>query len=282
MKQLVLIACMICTVCSNAAQAQQLNVATYNIRYDNRGDSLDPWSTRKDLVTNMIRFYDFDVFGVQEALANQMDDLQQNLQEYGHVGNGRDDGKRAGEYAAIFYKKDRFKLLQHGMFWLSPTDTEHPNKGWDAALPRICTWASFEDKKSGFKFYHFNTHFDHKGIEARKESAKLILAKIKSIAGNAPVIFSGDLNVDQNNESYKVIVTSGNMKDAYATAKIRLGDNQTFNAFRPVLSKGDARIDHIFLTPEFNVQRYGILTNSSLGHYPSDHFPVMITVTVKK
>lgn len=257
-------------------KAQDLNIATYNIRYDNPGDSLNNWAYRKDPLRNMVRFYDFDLFGVQEALANQVKDLSE-LEGYAHVGVGRDDGKEAGEFSAIFYKKDRLKLIRSGTFWLSPTDVNHPNKGWDAALPRICTWASFEDRKTGFKFYHFNTHFDHRGMEARRESAKLILHMMKEIAGASPLVLTGDFNVTQDDESYHLFNHSGLLKDAYQTSLVKLSDNGTFNAFKVSTPAADTgRIDHIFFTSQFIVRRYGVLTNSFRGRYPSDHFPVMV------
>lgn len=255
--------------------AQQLNIASYNIRYNNPGDSLDAWPHRKDMLKNMVRFYDFDLFGVQEALAGQIKDLSA-MDAYSYVGVGRDDGKEKGEYAAIFYKKEKLKLLNSGTFWLSATDTRKPNKGWDAVLPRICTWASFEDKKTGVKFYHFNTHFDHVGVEARRESSKLIMRKMKEIAGNSAMILTGDFNVSQDNESYHLFNNSGFLKDAFETAAIKLSDNGTFNGFKAKLS--EERIDHVFLSKQFTAQRYGVLTNSFMGHYPSDHFPVMVVV----
>jgi len=257
-------------------QSQELKIATYNIRYNNPGDSLNSWNYRKAPLTNMIRFYDFDLFGVQEALSGQVKDLAE-LEDYGYVGVGRDDGKEKGEFSAIFYKKDRLTLVKSGTFWLSPTDTDHPNKGWDAALPRICTWASFIDKKTGFKFIHFNTHFDHVGIEARRESAKLIMRKMKEIAGESAIVLTGDFNVTQDNESYHLFNNSGFLKDAYETAEIKLSDNATFNAFKPApVSRKADRIDHIFMSKQFKAKRYGVLTNSFMGRYPSDHFPIMV------
>lgn len=266
---------------SMGVMAQDLNIATYNIRYNNPGDSLDAWPNRKESLLNMVRFYDFDLFGVQEALSGQVKDLSE-LKGYDHVGIGRDDGKEAGEFSAIFFKKDRLKLIRSGTFWLSPTDVNHPNKGWDAALPRICTWASFEDKKTGFKFYHFNTHFDHRGLEARRESAKLIMRMMKEIAGTAPLVLTGDFNVTQDNESYHLFNNSGLLKDAYQTAAVKLSDNGTFNAFKIATPTADTgRIDHIFFSNQFTVRRYGVLTNSFRGRYPSDHFPVMVVAAQK-
>lgn len=263
--------------------AQTMRVATYNIRYDNPGDSLNAWQYRLPIVTDLIKFYDFDIFGIQEGLYSQVADLTANLPAYAYIGVGRDDGKQAGELSAIFYNKTKFELLQQGTFWLAPV-TDKPVKGWDAALPRICTWGQFRNKKSGFVFYHFNTHFDHRGVEARKESAKLILNTIKKMAPpNMPVILTGDLNVDQHNESYTLLNNSGVLKDAYEMATVRLAHNGTFNAFN-INTKSDSRIDHIFLSHHFRPQKYGILTNSYQARLPSDHFPVMVDVTyqVKK
>ena len=288
-------------------QAQQLNVATYNLRNANRGDSINGngWGQRYPVVAELVQFHDFDIFGTQECKHHQLQDLIEAMPQYTYIGVGRDDGKQSGECAAIFYKKDKFKLIEHGDFWLS-TETAYPNKGWDAALPRICTWGIFKEKKTGFKFMFFNLHMDHIGVEARKESAKLILAKIKETGGKLPVILTGDFNVDQTNESYKLLNESGILHDSYEAAKFRYATNGTFNSFNPTL-KTNSRIDHIFISKPFTVQKYGVLTDTyrseisdsqkeikssnfpkevSLHKYqartPSDHFPVMVILKYKK
>ncbi|HIU55321.1 MAG TPA: endonuclease/exonuclease/phosphatase family protein [Candidatus Gallibacteroides avistercoris] len=288
-------------------EAQQLNVATYNLRNANRGDSTNGngWGQRYPVIADLVQFHDFDIFGTQECKHHQLEDLTQAMPQYAYIGIGRDDGKQAGEYSAIFYKKDKFKVLDHGDFWLS-TDTSRPNKGWDAALPRICTWGIFKEKKSGFTFMFFNLHMDHVGVEARKESAKLILAKIKETGGKLPVILTGDFNVDQTNESYLLLHDSGILRDSYEAAQFRYATNGTFNSFNPNL-KTDSRIDHVFISKQFTVKKYGVLTDTyrsevsesqkeiksgnfpkevSLHKYqartPSDHFPVMVVLTYKK
>jgi endonuclease/exonuclease/phosphatase family metal-dependent hydrolase len=262
---------------SATGSAQTMKVATYNVRYDNKQDTANAWLRRLPHLTNLIRFQDFDLFGTQEVLYTQLQDMTSKLPGYAYIGVGRDDGKQAGEYSAIFYKQDRYKLLKQGTFWLAPNTTT-PVKGWDAALPRVCTWGQFQEKNTGFTFYLFNTHFDHVGVEARKESAKLILAKIKEMAGTSPAILTGDLNVDQRNESYTLLSTSGTLKDAYQTAALVYAPNGTFNNFKTT-TKTDARIDHIFLSPAFTATRYGILTDTyGGGKIPSDHYPVAIEV----
>jgi endonuclease/exonuclease/phosphatase family metal-dependent hydrolase len=255
---------------------QSLRVATYNLRFDNPRDSLNAWPHRSDYVTNLILLHDFDIFGTQEGLKHQLEDLKTGLNFYDYIGVGRDDGDTQGEHAAIFYKTDKLKLQSHGDFWLSPV-TEKPNKGWDAALPRICTWGRFKDIGSGKEFYLFNVHFDHLGEMARRESAKLIINKIGEIANGIPCILTGDFNFDEHHESYTYLNTSGLLKDTYDLADIRYAPDGTFNGFN-VNSIPEGRIDHIFITPAFRVRRYGILTNTYHNRYPSDHFPVFAEI----
>lgn len=286
-----------------SANAQGFTIGTYNLRYANRGDSLkgNGWGQRYPVMVNMIKFHGFDIFGTQEGLYPQLEDLVQHLPGYAYIGIGRDDGAHAGEHSAIFYNTEKFELLDKGNFWLS-TITDRPNKGWDAVLPRICSWGKFKEKKGKFTFYFFNLHMDHVGVKARSESARLILQKIKEFPSNTPVILTGDFNVDQTNEGYAVINTSGILKDAYELAPVKLANNGTFNNFSTD-GKTDSRIDHIFVSDKFTVKRYGILLDTyrerkvdSSGktivtaggrevfsaRVPSDHFPVLIEVTHQK
>lgn len=286
--------------------AQTFNVATYNLRNDNKGDALkgDGWKDRLPVVSSLIRFHGFDIFGIQEGFYHQLTDLKAQLPGYAFTGVGRDDGQQGGEHAAIFYDQGKFDLLDHGDFWLSQ-DPTNPNKGWDAALPRICSWAKLKVKGSKKTFYFFNIHFDHIGVEARKESSKLILSRIKEMAKNHSTILTGDFNIDQHNESYLLLNTSGVLEDSFDKAALKYAVTGTFNNFDPN-TKTESRIDHIFLTSDFKVSKYGVLTDTyrsaiqdknveySSGNFPkevklkdyrarvpSDHFPVMATVSFK-
>lgn len=267
----------IITFVSGNLKAQTLQVATYNIRFDNPQDSLDRWQQRAPVIADLIKFHDFDIFGVQEALHHQVKELEERLPGYKYIGVGRDEGKTEGEYSAIFFKEDMFDMLKQNTFWLAE-NTEVPNVGWDAALPRICTWGQFKDKRTGFTFYLFNTHFDHRGVEARKESARLILEKIREIAAGAPVILTGDLNLDQESEAYQTFSQSDLLKDTYEVAPVVYANSGTFNYFG-FSEISDQRIDHIFVNDAFQVKKYGILTDTYFGRYPSDHFPVMVELT---
>lgn len=255
------------------ASAQDLRVMTYNIKYDNPGDTENNWQKRKSFMLNQLRFHAPDVFGVQEALVNQMQDLDNGLEDYDYTGVGRDNGKEKGEYSAIFYNKKNLKFIDGETFWLSPMP-DVPSKGWDAAILRICTYAHFMDKRTGEEFYMFNTHFDHIGDVARLESAKLILKKMKEInTKDLPVILTGDFNLTPETEGIKAITKE--MKDSYALIGDKhLGPDGTFNGFHfnePVTN----RIDYIFLSKGVDVLKQATLSDNWDLHYPSDHLPVV-------
>jgi endonuclease/exonuclease/phosphatase family metal-dependent hydrolase len=265
----VLFLCMVLSL-----QAQPLTVATFNLRYNNPHDTGNLWKERAPVVSALIRFHDFDVVGTQEGYQVQLDDLIANLPEYRCYGLGRDDGAEKGEHSAILFKKDKFKLLQKGDFWLSQTP-EKPSLGWDATCcNRICSWVYLQDVRSKKKFYFFNAHYDHQGVVAREESSKLILAKIKSIAGKGAVILTGDLNGGHNSSWYKRVANSKILKDTFTQTPHPYMNQGSFNDFGKNLQDNDI-IDHVFTTPVFKTERWGVLTDTYHGKYPSDHFPVV-------
>ena len=257
------------------AQAQpKLTALTYNIRYDNPGDGEDAWPKRRDFLAGQLRFHAPDIFGIQEGLHRQLEYLSEQLPAYTRVGVGRDDGKQGGEYSALFFLKKRFGLLASGTFWLSETP-DTVSKGWDAALPRVCTFAHLHDSLSGKKLWVFNTHFDHIGKEARRRSAELILLKIKEKnTANEPVVLMGDFNAEPQEEP--VAVLTHELRDARSMSlEPPFGPEGTFNAFKfnePV----KRRIDYIFLNEKgLKVLQHAVLSDSRDCHYPSDHLPVL-------
>ncbi len=264
----------------HTASAQNLTVATYNLRLFTNSDTGNLWVNRAPIVAELIRYHDFDVFGTQEGYQNQLDDIIKILPEYQRSGAGRDDGKDKGEHSAILFKKDKFKLLNHGDFWLSQTP-EKPSLGWDATCcNRICSWVYLQDIKSKRKFYFFNAHYDHQGNIAREESSKLIMQRIKSVAGNEPVVLTGDFNGDRSSTWYQRIATSGWLKDAYTQVKYPYATTGSFNNFGSNIKSNEV-IDHIFTTSNFKVLRWGLLTDSYHGKYPSDHFPITAQIAFK-
>ena len=265
--------------------AQPLYVGTYNIRYQNNDDSRNGngWTKRCPVVCDQLNFEHPDIFGTQEVLEPQLHDMLQRLDGYDYIGVGRDDGKTKGEYAAIFYDKQRLRLVENGHFWLSETP-DKPSLGWDAACIRICPWGKFEGVQdggttwAGLQSYFFNLHMDHVGVKARREAAKLVVERIGQMAGNKiPVVLTGDFNVDQNDEIYGIFTQSG-LVDSYSVARLRFAENGTFNAYHQE-RKTSSRIDHVFVSPQFSVDRYGVLTNTYWAdsqRLPSDHYPVFV------
>jgi endonuclease/exonuclease/phosphatase family metal-dependent hydrolase len=248
---------------------------TYNIRYDNPSDGENAWSNRKAYFCSQLGFYSPDIFGIQEALPNQVDDIQSQLIAYNHVGIGR-DGIGKGESSNIFFKKDRFTLLQENTFWLSETP-DIISKGWDAALNRVCTYALLKDRQTKKTFWIFNTHLDHKGEVARTNSIELILSKIKTLnSKNYPVILMGDFNSEPTEE--RIINLKSQMLDTYDVSQEKpFGPSGTFNAFKHNEAV-TTKIDYIFVSKNnaFSVKKYAILSDSKELKYPSDHLPVYV------
>ncbi len=252
-----------------------LNVATFNLRMDTSSDGENAWPKRKEMVKGLIRFHDFDICGTQEGFKHQLSDILE-LGNYSYVGAGRDDGKDAGEHSAILYKKDRLEVLENGNFWFSETP-DIPSKGWDATCcNRICSWVKFKDKKSGKEFYVFNSHFDHEGRVARRNSSLLLLKRIREIAGNMPVFCTGDFNAIPDDEPIQIIYNDGSLMDSYrVTRQPPYGTEGSFHSFN-VNSPMKGRIDYIWVTKNITVIKYGTLNEQQYGRFPSDHFPVMI------
>ncbi len=304
MKKKLLLSLLFAAFAVSQLSAQML-VGSYNIRLKVSSDSVNGnvWGKRCQVMCDQLNFMSPDIFGTQEVLHVQLLDMLDRLDGYDYIGVGRDDGNTGGEYAAIFYKTDRLRLLDYGNFWLNETP-DRPGLGWDAACIRICTWGKFASQTAtdDEAFYFFNLHMDHVGVVARREAAKLIVSKVREIAQGAPVIVTGDFNVDQNDEIYSIFTQSALLKDSYLASRIRFAENGTFNSFDTDLYT-DSRIDHIFVSPSISVDAYGILTNSywtpdndsaelMKGHdapqeidfsryvrrQPSDHYPVFVRI----
>ena len=283
MKFLIVISILCCSVLSHGQQRtgdRSLRVMTFNIRYDEPRDGVNAWPNRKKKVADVIRFHKADLVGVQEALLPQLRNLKALLPGFSWCGVGRDDGKESGEFSAIVYRDARFELLETKTFWLSETPDAAGSKGWDASYPRIVTWAKFRDRVSKKTFYHFNTHFDHRGEQARTESASLILRRIGEIAGTHPFILTGDLNVREASEAYKTL-TKGAPKASLEDAKSasvngHFGGESTFSAFKEL--EPGMKIDYVFVRKGLTVVEHGVLSDRWDGLWASDHLPVLAEI----
>ena len=270
----------ILVIASNLAIAQNVRVITYNIRFNNPDDGVNAWPNRSKDVAALLDFHKAYIFGLQEALIGQIQDIKKQLPNMNWVGVGRDDGKKAGEFSPLFYNSKKFKALKSGWFWLSQTP-EKPGLGWDAACNRVCTWILLETDKKDRQFMVFNTHFDHQGVKSRTESAKLILQKIKELNTlKLPVILTGDFNLTP--EQKPIAVITKELHDSRSISKeVPYGPDGTFNGFQ-FNSPLKERIDYVFVNDLVEVKQYGVLTDSKDQKYPSDHLPVFVNLELKK
>ncbi len=261
------------------ANGQSIKAMTYNIRFDNPGDGVHSWTHRKDHVVDLVRFYEPDVLGVQEALHHQLKDLDETLDNMTYVGVGRDDGKEAGEYSAILYNEERFELIEASTFWLSPNPGE-PSVGWDASMERICTYALLQERQptngTQRRFWVFNAHLDHRGPQSRLEALKLIWKTIqeRNQPVNLSVILMGDFNATP--EEAPITFLSKHLQDTRMENEHPYGPDGTWSTFE----RGKApkrRIDYIFVNSEFSVRKYAAIADIyGDDYYPSDHLPVFV------
>ena len=258
---------------------------SFNIRYDNPADGEDAWPHRREKVASMVRFHRADVVGLQEALLRQVEDLQSALPDFAWLGVSRSPG-REDERCAVFYRRERFELIEQGTFWLSETPGEPGSRSWDAALPRIVTWAKLGDRRGGATFHLFNTHFDHLGETARRESARLVRRKLVEIAGRGePVVVVGDMNAPPESEPYRVLTSSDGrgepplLRDAFFVSRSpHHGPTSSWNAFRAI--EPGRRIDFVLVSAGIDVQQHGILSDTFDGRFPSDHLPVLAEIAI--
>ncbi len=278
-------------------------IATYNIRCIEEKDKIkgDGWDNRVDKICSLILFNDFDIYGVQEANHDQIQDMLKFLgNEYDYSSTGSDDGKIKGSHNAVFFKKEKFELISSGTFWLSDTPNKI-SKGWDSKFFRICSWVKLLDKGSNKLIYFFNTHLDATGKLAKENGCQLLIDQIKKICVDGNAVLVGDFNSYETDKQIKTISTSKYLFDAYELAKYKWMPNGTYNAFNP-LRISSKRLDHIFVTKNINVSRYGIIntfyyitdgkdiTNYRKFpygpkivklHSPSDHYPLCAKISIK-
>lgn len=257
-----------------------LRVVTYNIRYANPGDGPDVWPNRVESVS---RFLDRqDIAGLQEVTFPQLQDLRQRLAAFEGYGVGRDDGKQGGEHAVIFYRRERLESVDQGTFWLSESPQRVGVAGWDAALPRTCTWMVLRDKISGRSMLVANTHFDHRGSAALAESGKLVLRMLRERAGDLPVILLGDFNCEADSDPYRGLTADDFLVDARSASQTEpTGPNSTWNGFQAI--EAGRVIDHIFVHGGLDVLELATLDpKTAASRFASDHLPVRVLIAFRQ
>ncbi|MBR6066253.1 MAG: endonuclease/exonuclease/phosphatase family protein [Bacteroidales bacterium] len=262
---------LICGGCGSREKDVEIKYISYNIRYANASDGDNAWDIRKPATKEMIEREQPDVFGLQEALIGQLQYIDSNFPQYSRVGVGRDDGKEDGEFMAVYYRNDKFKLLENGNFWLSETP-DQCSMGWDAACKRIVTWAKLKDLDSKKVFYVFNTHLDHVGEVAREQSILLIVKKIDEIVkkDKAPVFLSGDFNSNVSSPIFDPL------KNIMKDSRVILPESEWIPTYNSFGNGGDSMIDYIFYK-NAEVQDFKTLNGDYGKPYISDHYPVMAT-----
>ncbi|UCG88902.1 MAG: endonuclease/exonuclease/phosphatase family protein [Gemmatimonadota bacterium] len=271
----------------------ELRVMTFNIRYGTARDGDNSWPHRSRLVLDVINGYAPDILGTQEALQFQIDELQQGLDGYGVIGVGREDGVAAGEYAAILYRTSRFEVTQSGTFWFSDTPDVPGSVSWGNNVTRICTWALFSEKTTGQQFFIYNVHFDHESQPSRERSAGLLAARIAARSSPAPFVVTGDFNAGEENPAMRFLLgeiretdaehespaISPGLRDSYRVLHPDSIDVGTFNAFRG--ERSGEKIDAVLVSSQWQVTAAAITRASAGGRYPSDHFPVVATISLE-
>ncbi len=261
-----------------------VSVMTYNIRFNNPDDGPNAWPNRRQAVTDLILHYDPDLFGLQEALIDQINEIHDDLEHYSWFGVGRDDGASRGEFSPVFYRDERYECLDGSTIWLSETPALPGSVGWDAACPRVVTWVKLQDKSSGEILFFFNTHFDHKGDSARMKSARFLMEKIKEIAADYLVVVTGDFNLKESEDPYLVFTDVSkdfHLTDTRHQIPVEEGPDYTYMGFDFVGEPGEV-IDYIFVRNFAEVLSHRIITDNTNGVYPSDHLPVLVKLEMSK
>mgnify|MGYP001099200569 FL=1 len=279
MKRLIyLLAAVAFTACGSATS---LSVMTFNMRYDNPEDGQNNWRFRRGRIAGVIKAQEVDVLRTQELLSNQFNDLSGLLTGYQGVGVGRLDGAESGEYCAVFFRKDRFTLLDSGTFWLSETPEVVGSLGWDGACERIATWVVLRDR-DGRELFFIDTHLDHVGQVARDEGVSLLMKRIETLSGGRPVILTGDFNSEPGSSVVAHVQKDGVLRDAKAIAAQRSGTDWSFSDFGQIPEAERPLLDYIFVSGDVEALRYEVLPDTFDGGYVSDHAPVMAVVKIAK
>lgn len=281
---MLLFAALITFFSSCSEKPLEVKVMSFNIRYDNPEDGENNWNVRKNDVYAMLHEENCDLIGTQEVLVNQLNDLKTELTQYDYVGIGREDGVEAGEFSAIFFKKDKFEVLDKGNFMLSETPNVFGSKGWDGACERIASWARLKDIATKKEIFFINTHLDHVGVVARREGVNLLQDKAFDLAKGASIVLTGDFNAEPSSDVILNVVDSKKehyLLDSRVIASDVKGVEWTFHDFDRAPIENRQRIDYIFVSPTVKITQYATLPMTYGEKLVSDHSPIIAHLTIQ-
>lgn len=266
------------TVAAATAEKDTLRVMSFNIRYASPNDGVNVWEKRRALTLKTVQEQQADLIGMQELLRGQAEWLQAKLPHHAWFGKGRNGNEEDGngnEHMGVFYDTRRLKLLAQGDFWYSDTPDVPGSNNFDGPMPRMATWGHFEDRRTGKRFYLFNTHLAHTdAAEAlRERSARLLLARMATLAGTERVVVTGDFNAHPDGAVHRLLTAT--LSDAWEQAPVRSGPEKTAHAFT---GNPDARIDWV-LYRQFGIRSVHTVDVHEGAVYPSDHYPVVAELT---
>jgi endonuclease/exonuclease/phosphatase family metal-dependent hydrolase len=266
-----------------ADEPEDLRVMTFNIRYGTANDGVNRWDNRKEFLIATIKEFGPDLLGTQETLGFQRDYLAEKLPGYDVVGVGRDDGKEQGEMMALYFKRERFEKLAEGHFWLSESPEKPGSKSWDSSLPRMATWVKLRERgrEDAAPILFLNTHFDHRGPQARKKSAELIRKQIGVLGKGCSIVVTGDFNAGEASEPYQALFgqidgQDSPLLDCYRARHAERAANEGTGSGFKAVNTGGARIDWIAASRDWKVLEATIVRAERDGRTPSDHFPVTV------
>ncbi|MCD7775145.1 MAG: endonuclease/exonuclease/phosphatase family protein [Clostridiales bacterium] len=259
-----------------SAATCDVTIMSYNVYVAGTG-SRSPRNRSEGVIYNLRNIMP-DIFGLQEADYDWMQRIIEGMPEYSYVGRGREKSETDGEYSPVFYKTDKYNLIDSGTFWFSNTP-DKASSAWGTIYKRICTWAVLEDKETGFTFAVFNSHWDHISYISRNNSAELLLEKIEEYAPNMPVIITGDFNCKANTTAYETLINGGFVDSMYVSEIT--ADMGTYHGYTKSDTSGELPIDHILFKDEYGYSNsYSVITDKYNGIYPSDHFPIVSEITL--
>lgn len=263
------------------AEPLELAVMSFNIRYGTANDGDNAWPKRRELVVETIKHFDPDVFGVQECLEFQAEYIGETLKGYRWIGIGRDQNG-SGEMTAIFYRTRDLTPIKSENFWLSETPEVPGSQSWDAAITRMATWVRFYHPETDRFFNFVNTHFDHRGREAREQSAKLMATRLDALGSTEPTIVTGDFNATGGDSKPWQAFADAGYSDSWLKAPERKGPETTWSGFKEPDILGTKRIDWVLFKGPVEPLYIEAITYNSDGQYPSDHLPVFARLALSK